>query len=287
MKKLLILLMFILPVTALAQEDDYKIFDVKQNKTVKLDELVSALKNTDVIFFGEEHNDSVAHWLQVSLFKKMHSQYPKTALTMEMFHTDVQGILNEYLAGHITEKNMTTEARAWKNYKDYKPLIEYAKSNKLDVIAGNAATRYSNFVTRNGLSGLIKLPKSSLTYLPPLPIDTATGKYYENFLEVMGGHMSNTMKVYQTQNLWDATMAWSIAKYLKNHKGTKILQLNGRFHSDYHLGTYAQLLKLIPKVKAVNISSFYADDFEKPDWDKYKERGDYIIVTDPSVKKSY
>lgn len=287
MKKLCTLLLFALPFIGLAQEGHYKIFDVKQGKTITVTELVNNLNSIDVLFFGEEHNDSIAHWLQADLFKKMHAQYPKTALTLEMFHTDVQGILNEYLSGHISEKNLITEARAWKNYKDYKPLIEYAKAENLDVIAGNAATRYSNYVTKNGLSGLKNLPKSSLIHLPPLPIDTASGKYYDKFLEIMGGHMSGTMKIYQTQNLWDATMAWSIAKYLKKHKGTKVLQLNGRFHSDEHLGTYAQLLKLMPKVKAANISSFYANDYQNPDWEKYKERGDYIVVTDPAVKRSY
>ena len=27
-------------------------------------------------------------------------------------------------------------------------------------------------------------------------------------------------------------MAWSIAEYMKSHKGKKVLQLNGKFHSD-------------------------------------------------------
>ncbi|RZK86551.1 MAG: hypothetical protein EOO98_15530 [Pedobacter sp.] len=287
MKKLLLLVFLVLPFLANAQEGHYKIYDVKQGKVISSSELINNIKSVDVLFFGEEHNDSVGHWLEADLFKKLHIAYPKTALTLEMFHTDVQGILDEYLAGYISEKNLIKEARAWNNYKDYRTLIEYAKTNKLDVVGGNAATRYSNYVTKSGLAGLSRLPKTSKAYLPPLPIDTATGKYYDKFIETMGGHSMGAMKIYQTQNLWDATMAWSIAKYLKKHKGTKVLQLNGRFHSDSHLGTYAKLMQLMPKINAANISSFYADDFSNPNWEKYKDRGDYIIVTDPAVKRSY
>jgi uncharacterized iron-regulated protein len=62
------------------------------------------------------------------LFKKLSEKYPqKTALSMEMFQTDCQLVLNEYLAGLIREKNLITDARTWPNYKDYKPLVELAK----------------------------------------------------------------------------------------------------------------------------------------------------------------
>ncbi|MGY4384473.1 putative iron-regulated protein [Pedobacter sp. UYP24] len=287
MKKFLLVLFTFLPILAIAQADHYKIYDVKQGKTITLPDLISSMKDVDVLFFGEEHNDSIGHLLEADIFMQMHAAYTKIGLTMEMFPTDVQGIVDEYLAGYISEKNFIKDARAWNNYIDYKPLVEFAKTNHLSVIAANAATRYSNMVAKTGLTGLSALPKSSKTFLPPMPIDTALGLYYQKFIELIGGHGMGNMKIYQTQNLWDATMAWSISKFLKSNRGIKILQLNGRFHSDNHLGIFARLQLQLPKIKAVNISSFYAEDFSNPDWEKYKSQGDYIIVTDPAVKRSY
>ena len=142
-------------------------------------------------------------------------------------------------------------------------------------------------VTMGGLQALDKLPAISKTFLPPLPIDTATGRYNEKFIETLGGHSMGTMKIFQTQNFWDATMAWSIAKYLQKNKGYKVLQLNGRFHSDERLGTLAQLQKINPKIKIANISAFSADDFNNPNWDKYKVLGDFIIVTNPAIKRTF
>ncbi|MES2418629.1 MAG: ChaN family lipoprotein [Bacteroidota bacterium] len=290
MKRLCCLFALLLPLFVIAQDinKQFKIYDVKQQKTIALDEIINHINTADVLFFGEEHNDSVGHYLEAEIFRKLINAYPgKVALTMEMFHTDVQSVINEYLSGLITEKNFIKEARAWNNYKDYKPLIELAKLSKLAVVGGNAAARYSNAVTRNGLSILNQFPKTSKQFFAPLPIDTATGRYNDKFIETLGGHSMGGMKVYQTQNFWDATMAWSIAKYAKSNKGKKIFQVNGRFHSDEKLGTLAKLKGYAPKLVILNISCFSAADFKAPNWANYQQLGDYIIVTNPDVKRTF
>lgn len=289
-KHLLLVAAFILPLLGFSQDlsSHYKIYDVKKQKLISIDDIITDLGKADVLFFGEEHNDSVGHYLEAEIFKKIALAYPgKAALTLEMFHTDVQPVINEYLSGIISEKNFIKEGRAWNNYKDYRSMIEWAKTNKLDVIGANGAARYSNVVTKSGLDALKQLPEGSKRFIAPLPIDTATGRYYDKFIETLGGHGMGGMKVYQTQNFWDATMAWSIATYAKNNKGKKIFQVNGRFHSDEKLGTLAKLNKYAPKLKILNISSFAPDDFSQPNWNSYKDLGDYIILTDPTVKKTF
>ncbi|WP_367866279.1 ChaN family lipoprotein [Pedobacter sp. WC2423] len=280
-KKLLLFAWVLIPAALFAQNNDqsYQIFETKTRKAISAEQLIKNIKKVDVLFFGEEHNDSTGHVLEAQLFSKMLRTYPGTALSLEMFPTDVQPVLNEYLSGVIAEKNFIKEARAWNNYKDYKPLIELAKENKADVIGANAATRYSNAVTLSGLNKLNDFPAASKEFLPPLPIDTATGRYYEKFVNTLGGHNMGGMKIYQTQNLWDASMAWSIAKYHKLNPKKKIFQVNGRFHSDEKLGAFAQLKKYAPNLTLVNISCFAAQGATEPDWTKQAELGDYIILT--------
>ncbi len=290
MFKFSLLFCLLVPFVVSAQDisKHYKIYDVKKKATISLDEIVKDLANADVLFFGEEHNDSIGHYLEASLFQKIAIAFPgKAALTMEMFHTDIQPVINEYLAGLISEKNFIKEGRAWNNYKDYRSMIETAKSNKLSVIGGNGAARYSNAVTKSGLIVLNDFSSGSKQFFAPLPIDTAIGRYHDKFIETLGGHSMGPMKIYQTQNFWDATMAWSIAKFAKANKDKKIFQVNGRFHSDEQLGTLAKLKVLSPKLKILNISSFSPEDFNNPDWSKYSALGDYVIVTDPSVKRSF
>jgi uncharacterized iron-regulated protein len=290
--KTLIFLLLVLPLCALSQDSlssHYKIYSTSAQKMVKLDDIVNDMDNADVVFFGEEHNDSTGHYLECALFKKISVKYPgKTALSMEMFETDCQNVLDEYLDRFIREKNFMTDARAWHNYKDYRPLIEWAKANQIPVIAANAPARYTNMVNRLGLNSLEQLNKTGKSYLPPLPIDTASGVYYDKFLQIMGGHTAlSGMQMFQAQNLWDATMGWSIARFAKVHHDYKILQLNGSFHSEGKLGTAAQLKKYDRKIRMINIATYNDENFENPDWDKLSKNGDYIIVTDPKLPKTF
>ncbi|WP_316743678.1 ChaN family lipoprotein [Pedobacter antarcticus] len=261
----------------------YRLYDSKSGKSITTDDIIRRMKNADILVFGEEHNDSTAHSLQAEILTKMIAAYPKTALTMEMFATDVQLTINEYLSSLISEKNFIKEARAWNNYADYRPMIEIAKQSKTDVIGGNVATRYSNAVTFSGLSKLQDFPESSKKLLPPLPVDTATGRYYDKFIETLGGHGMGNMKIYQTQNLWDASMAWAISQYAKQHPGRKILQINGRFHSDEKLGLLFPLKRYAPKLTVLTISSFAAA--EDADWQSYRDLGDFILITPPVPEK--
>ncbi len=288
MKFASIALFLFMSLNAAAQTDNYKIYGTAAKNNVSVHEVVNALKDADVLFFGEEHDDSIGHVLELQVFQKCHELYGQSlVLSLEMFETDVQSVLNEYLAGLIQEKHLSKDARVWKNYSDYKPLIEYAKTNKIKVVAANAPGRYANLVSRKGLIALEQLDKNMKKYLPPLPIDTATGKYYEKFVEIMGGHdaMMPGLHMFQAQNLWDATMAWSIAKALKENKGAKVLHLNGKFHSDDKLGIAAQLPNYRKNVKVANISAFADNTPGTPDWNKYADLADFIIITKPAEKK--
>lgn len=286
--KLKLLIIALFPLCAFSQQH-FKIYSTAAQKLVSVDDVAGSMQNADVLFFGEEHNDSTCHVLERLFVEGIAKKYRgKAALSMEMFETDCQEVLNEYLDSLVREKNFVTEGRAWHNYKDYRPMIEYARSNKIPVIAANAPARYVNMVNRMGLASLDKLDKTAKAWLPPLPIDTATGAYYNKFIEIMGGHNAmGGMQMYQAQNLWDAAMGWSIAQFAKKHHGYKVFQVNGGFHSEEKLGAAAQLKKYAPKLRILNIACFSDNSFENPDWSKFSKENDYIILTDPKLPKTY
>ena len=288
MKYFTFLMLLCLPALTMAQSN-YKIFNTATQKPATLDDIINDMAKADVLFYGEEHNDSVGHAIELALFTKLVEKYQtKAALSLEMFETDTQPILNEYLADLIREKNLISDARAWNNYKDYRPLVELAKQKHLPVIAANAPGRYTNRVTRLTLKSLDQLDALAKSYLPPLPIDTANGDYYDKFVTIMGGHANmGGMNIYQSQNLWDATMAWSIAKHLKANLGSKIMQVNGGFHSEDKLGAAAQLKKYAPTARIINIAAYADEKFNEIDWSKYSKSNNYIIITDGTLRKSF
>jgi len=266
---------------SIAQATDYKIYATATKQEIALEDLVNAVEDAHVLFFGEEHDDSLGHVLQDRIYHMMLERYGTVTLSMEMFETDVQIVLDEYLAGFITEDILKKDARAWKNYEtDYRPLVERAKAEKQIVIAANAPRRYVNLVSRRGLAALNDLPKASRQFLPKLPIYTGDKPYYDRFQNVMGeaGHGASD-RFFYAQCTWDASMAYSIFAYWKKHKKERIFHLNGRFHTDYRQGTITQLRRLSKKIKIQNISCFPVADFEQPDWEKYAERGDFVIIS--------
>lgn len=306
MKKFILLFIFC-PLFLFAQgklsENNYRIYSVKQAKEVSLNDIAEEMNNYDVLFFGEEHNDSVAHYLEQTMLELLYAKFgADLALSMEMFDRDVQTVMDEYLKGFIREKNFKKDARVWSNYRDYRSMVEFAKEKKLDVICANAPGRYNNLAGRKGQKALMELTDEAKKYFAPLPYDTAIGIYYEKLM-ALTSHTPDTTKdtskikppvmpmgdfnLNMGQSLWDATMAYSISNYISSNLKKKIIHVNGRFHTDERLGIVTQLMKYNSGTKALVISTTSDDSFPDIDWSKYKIFGDYIIITDPKVPKTF
>jgi uncharacterized iron-regulated protein len=288
-------------------EKNYRLYSMKLGKEVTMKDIADDMKNYDVVFYGEEHNDSVTHYAEKTLFKTLYDTYNNTmTLSMEMFERDVQEVMNEYLGGFIREKEFRHDARAWSNYKDYRPMVELAKEKHLDVICANSPGRYGNLAGRKGVKALEALPDAAKQYFAPLPYDTATGLYYVKLQEMSGHGMAPTPKtdsakkiaastamfkmpfdMVVAQSLWDASMAYSISEYLKTHTDKKIMQVNGKFHSEQGYAVVQQLQNYSPKTRILIITSMSDDSFPNIDWVKYKDFGDYILITDPRVPKTF
>src|SRR6056297_2587912 len=125
------------PLTA-QNKPAYQIFSANGDM-LHYDQMKNDLKTGELIFFGELHNNPIAHWLQLSLTEDLYQTAGRNlVLGAEMFEADNQLIMDEYLQGDIREKDFENEARLWNNYStDYKPLITFAKEKQLDFIATN------------------------------------------------------------------------------------------------------------------------------------------------------
>lgn len=257
----------------------YTIINTSTGREISRSELLRELRPADIILMGEEHNDSIAHVAQAHLLEDLYyATRGRLSLSMEMWERDVQHIMDEYLQGFISERNFKRESRAWSNYEDYKPMIEFSKANGISVICANTPARYTNMVTRGTLQALRKLPNSvKKNYLPPLPVDTLRGAYYAKFLEAMGGHTTPGMHLYQSQNLWDATMAHSILEAMRADPFQKVIHMNGRFHSDEYLGVAQRLMEYsAPRYEVVTISCIPSADYDASEHGKL---ADYVILT--------
>ena len=241
----------------------YQFFNLK-GKTADYSEVLKAAMESDIVFFGEMHNSPICHWLELEITKDLYAE-KKDALVMgaEMFETDNQLILDEYLSGKVKEKNFEDEAKLWDNYKtDYKPLVKFAQENSIPFIATNIPRRYASLVNKRGLTALDSLSDEAKCLLPPLPVTFDPElKGYKELVEMMkeaGGH--DTLHIAKAQAIKDATMAYFI---LKNWKEGKVfIHYNGSYHSENFEGIVWYVRQSMPDLRIMTIASLEQDDLD-------------------------
>ena len=72
----------------------YKIF-TGEGKKADYEDMLKAAAKSDVVFFGESHDNPIAHWLELELTKSLFEKKAKDlTLAAEMFETDNQVLID-------------------------------------------------------------------------------------------------------------------------------------------------------------------------------------------------
>lgn len=285
-KSILVFLIFLFGMQlSFAQTNAYKIF-TKEGKEVDFESLAQSAAGHEVVFFGELHNNGLAHWLQLQLLKNLHSEGKGLILSGEFFERDDQLNIDEWFAGKMTDKNFEAEAKLWNNYTlDYKPLMLYAKKNNIHFVGSNIPRKYASLVSREGLDALEGLSDEAKKYFAPLPIEVdKTLPGYVGMKDMMHGSGMNADFMVEAQAVKDATMAFSLYPFLE--KGNTILHINGSYHSNHYEGILWYLKRDYPSTKILTINTVEQENINILD-DKSKPTADFIIVTPTDGPKSY
>ena len=263
----------------------YRIFTGEGKKAHYRDIIKGALK-ADVVFFGELHDNPIAHWLELEVTKDLYSEKGKDLiLAAEMFERDNQLLIDEYFGDLIKESSFESEVRKWNNYPtDYKPLVQFAKDNGLKFIASNIPRRYAAMVASGGFDALDKVSPEGLKYIAPLPIPyDASLPCYKDMLSMGAmGHSGDNLP--KAQAIKDATMAKSISDNWK--EGKMVIHYNGSYHSDRHQGIIWYLNKYSPSAKVATITTVLQDNLQKLD-SANVHQADYVIVIPSDMTRTY
>jgi uncharacterized iron-regulated protein len=264
----------------------YRIFNAK-NRKVNFEKLLAQTEKAEIILFGELHNNPISHWLQLELTQRLFElKKENLVLGMEMFEADDQLKIDEFFAGHITERNFEQEARLWRNYKtDYKPILEFARTNNLRLVATNVPRRYASLVNRQGFEGLESLNEKALQYIAPLPIAYDPDlPGYKSMLEMTGMPAHTSQNFPKAQAIKDATMAYFI---LQNFMpGKTFIHYHGAFHSNNYEGIMWYLQQTQPSLKIITISCVEQNQLDELDEENIGI-ADFIIVIPETMTKTY
>lgn len=207
--------------------------------TPQQQEIIGQLKTAKVVYLGEIHDSQLQHQQQLAIIQTLFNYKRQIAIGMEMFQRPAQPILDRYLAGKISEvelRQQTEFDRRWGyKWEYYEPILNFARINHLPVIALNTPTEITRKVAKQGLESLTS---GDLQYISPVAeIDRSNLKYRERILASYQEHMGIVSiasksfdRFYNTQLLWDETMADRIVNFTKEQPNYQMIVLAGRSH---------------------------------------------------------
>lgn len=289
MKYLLVTVTFFMAVVFVSSAQDKPAYQLFKNngKKAKYEKMIKDLAKSDMVFFGEYHNNPISHWLQLEMSKSFYEiKGEKLFFGAEMFENGNQLVIDEYLNGFYTEDKMLREVtQMWSNYKtDYKPLLDFAKERKLRFIATNIPRRYASMINKKGIGVLKELSPEALAMIGPdlEKYFDPTVKAYAEMASMMGGHVPpNMLNIQTAQASKDATMAhFSIENY---DTDDFLFHFQGSYHSNYDQGIIWWINKIKPGLNIKSITTVMESEWEEMSDEKKEDIADYIIVVANSM----
>lgn len=272
-------------------------FDGHEGRPLAWVDVMDAVRWADVIFLGEQHNDAVAHAVQLAIVEEAVELWPGTAVSLEMLERHEQHLVDEYLAGMIDQETFIeqTNSANWAGPGSwvvwYQPIIDAAKAHGSPVVAANAPRQYVRLARTGGVEALEQLTPAQqalFEYVHPLP--GAGDPYRDRFFSLMQpaagsagadahGHAMTDEQIegiFRAQLVWDATMAGSIARALERG-APRVIHLVGQFHSDFHGANVTELRHRRRSARILTISFQPVNERELRAEDH--ERADIVIYT--------
>ncbi len=203
-------------------------------------EVMERISGKRIIYVGENHGRFSHHVMELEVIKGAHGRGKKIAIGMEMFQRPFQKTLDDYIEAKIDEREFLKNTQYFKrwgfDYNLYRSILQFARSEKIPVVALNMTQEIVDKVFNGGFDSLSEEEKKRL----PSQMDFSDHAYKERLQKVFQEHedfgVKNFNLFYQAQILWDETMAESVDEFLKAHSTDQMVILAGNGHLAYGSG---------------------------------------------------
>jgi len=225
-----------------------------KKQVVTRSQALQQLAKADVVYLGETHDSAKDHQNQLEIVEQLYRRNKKIAIALEMFQRPYQGIIDDYLAGKISEQQLLAkteyEQRWGFPWEYYAPIVQFAKAKKLPVLALNTPTEITRKVAKSGLESLSPEERK---YIPPFTeIRTDNAEYRQLLLKIFQQHQADANgsspsfeRFFLAQVLWDETMAEGIANFLTAKPNYQVVVLVGQGHIVYNYGIPSRVARRI------------------------------------------
>lgn len=214
--------------------------------------LLERMAGQQAVLLGETHDSAEDHRWQLQTLTELFARQPHIAVAFEMFPRRVQPVLDQWVAGELSEQELLDRSDWYKVWgfdaRDYLPLFHFARMNRLPMLAANVERSLPEAVAKVGWDAVPVAQKEGVSR-PAAP----SADYLKDLRKAFNQHPTKNGDAFEhfveAQTLWDRAMAQSIAQYLKTHPGALVVGILGSGHVRYGRGVAYQLHDLgIPRV---------------------------------------
>ena len=270
--------------------------DPQNGNSMGWKDVMDLVAQADIILLGELHDHAVGHAVQLAITQDVLEKWPTSSVAFEMLERDEQILVDDYMEGFIDAKKLAslTESSSWAGSGSwdawYQPIIDAVKKSGGGVVAANAPRRYVRIARLEGFGKIDELPISRSVFVS-YPTELSSGRYRQRFWELAfhgdeDGEKEEIdtttidptdplLPVFRSQQVWDATMAESVALQ-KPTVEKKVLLIVGQFHIEYNGGVVQELQKRLPQANILSIS--IQKEVPEEEWNGTPKIADIMIV---------
>ncbi|HSD61538.1 MAG TPA: ChaN family lipoprotein [Burkholderiales bacterium] len=223
-------------------------------------DIIAEMAKRDVVLLGEHHTDADHHRWQLQTLAALQAQRPQLVIGFEMFPRRAQPALDAWIAGELTEQQFlqrTEWEKFWKLAPElYMPLFQFARINRLRMVALNVDSELTEAITKKGWDGVPAERREGVSR------PAAASRAYRDFLlTVYREHAamrgkdedkvsltdSDFLNFVDSQQTWDRAMAEALAQYAKvpeGQTGPLVVGIMGTGHIRHGHGVPLQLRDL-------------------------------------------
>lgn len=220
-----------------------------------LDGIIAELRDKRLVAVGETHTSYAHHLTQLEIIRRLHAQQPDIVIGMEMFQAPFQSVLDAYVSGEISEPQLLEQSgwfdRWGYDYRLYRPILAYAREQRIPVVALNISTELKERVSEVGVDGLSAEERQQI----PAEIDRSDQDYEQRLRLIYEQHQQldndNFARFVEVQLLWDESMASRAAAWLRDQPQATMVLLAGTGHLQYGSGIPSRVSRRIPVESAI------------------------------------
>lgn len=247
------------PAACLAPAQWHSLADGQPRATPGAD-MLAAMARRNIVLLGEQHDNADHHLWQLQTLSALHLLRPQMILGFESFPRRMQPVLDKWVAGELSVKQFLEQSeweKVWSFPPElYLPLFQFARLNRIPMVALNVERSLTEAITRQGWDAVPAEKKEGVSR-PAQPSAAYRDFLFETYRQhprVAGKDTGNESKddaafrfFVESQTTWDRAMAEALAQRAAAGPGAQrplVVGIMGSWHVRHGYGVPHQLRDL-------------------------------------------